>query len=194
MNRIHTLARIPLILAVVAFLVVTQNSSADDAAQLPATKHQAESLDDVSETKTPASVPEQDGIPLTPHQHDTLDSSRKAITSSDTIELSGAAEVPAVTTSASGSGTITIGADLSVSGRVTTSELAGTAAHIHGGATGVNGPVIITLTKVSDGVWGVPAGATITSAQFASYKSGDLYVNVHSEAHPAGEIRAQLKP
>ncbi len=110
------------------------------------------------------------------------------------ISLSGMQEVPAVTTSATGSGTVTIGADKSVSGSVTTSGVAATAAHIHDGAPGKNGPIIIPLTKTSDNVWAVPAGAKLTDAQYASYKAGNLYVNVHSAANKGGEIRGQIRP
>lgn len=110
------------------------------------------------------------------------------------VTLSGNQEVPPVSTSASGSGTITIGADMSVSGSVKTTGVAGTAAHIHVGAAGKNGPVIIPLTKGPDDTWSVPAGAKLTDAQATSYKAGELYVNVHSAANKGGEIRGQLKP
>ena len=111
------------------------------------------------------------------------------------VSLSGSQEVPAVTTSASGSGTIVVGVDKSVSGSISTTGVAGLAAHIHVGAAGKNGPVIIPLTKGADGAsWSVPAGAKLTDAQYDSYKAGDLYVNVHSAAHKGGEIRGQLKP
>ena len=109
------------------------------------------------------------------------------------VTLSGAQEVPAVTTAASGSGTITINADKSVSGSVSTTGVAGTMAHIHNGAAGANGPVIIPLTKNGD-TWSVPAGAKLTDEQYAAYKAGNLYVNVHSAANKGGEIRGQLKP
>jgi hypothetical protein len=110
------------------------------------------------------------------------------------VTLSGSQEVPPVTTAASGSGTITVGADKSVSGSVTTSGISGTAAHIHMGAMGQNGPVIAPLTKTADGVWSVPAAAKLTDAQYDAFKAGNLYVNVHSEANKGGEIRGQLKP
>lgn len=111
------------------------------------------------------------------------------------VALSGSQEVPPVTTSATGTGNITVGADMAVSGSVTTTGVVGVAAHIHdGGAPGKNGPVIVPLTKTSDNVWSVPAGAKFTDAQYASYKAGNLYINVHSAANKAGEIRGQLKP
>jgi len=110
------------------------------------------------------------------------------------VTLSGAAEVPAVTTSATGSGTITINADRSVSGSITTSGVAATMAHIHNGAAGKNGPVIIPLTKSGDNGWSVPAGAKLTEDQYKAFEAGDLYVNVHSAEHKGGEIRGQLKP
>ena len=110
------------------------------------------------------------------------------------VTLSGAEETPAVTTTSTGSGTITIGDDKAVSGSVKTMGIDGSAAHIHLGAVGKAGPPIITLTKGADGTWSVPAGSKLDDKQFASFKAGDLYVNVHSAAHKDGEIRGQLKP
>ncbi len=110
------------------------------------------------------------------------------------VTLSGAQEVPAVSTSASGSGTITINADKSVSGSVTTTGVAGTMAHIHIAAAGKNGPVIVPLTKSGANTWSVPAGAKLTDEQYKAFEAGDLYVNVHSAEHKGGEIRGQLKP
>jgi hypothetical protein len=110
------------------------------------------------------------------------------------VKLTGAEETPPVTTSASGTGTITIAADKSVSGTIKTTGIDGTVAHIHVGAPGQSGPPIITLDKSADGVWSVPAGSMLTDAQYASFKAGNLYVNVHSAEHKPGEIRAQLKP
>jgi hypothetical protein len=110
------------------------------------------------------------------------------------LQLSGDQEVPPVQTAAKGGGNIMVGADKSVSGSVKTTGVEGTAAHIHEGAAGANGPVIIPLTKGSDGTWSVPGGAKLTDAQYDSYKAGKLYVNVHSAANKGGEIRAQLKP
>jgi len=110
------------------------------------------------------------------------------------VDLSGDQEVPKVTSQAKGSGTITVGDDKSVKGSVTTSNINGTAAHIHEAEAGKNGGVIIPLTKNGDNGWSVPAGAKLTDAQYESYKKGNLYVNVHTAANPGGEIRGQLKP
>ena len=109
------------------------------------------------------------------------------------VTLSGDNESPTVTTTATGSGSITINDDMSVSGSITTSGVTPTGAHIHMGPAGVNGPVLITLTKSGDNQWTVPAGAKLTEAQYKAYKSGEIYVNVHSESHKGGEIRGQLK-
>jgi len=110
------------------------------------------------------------------------------------IALKGAAEVPPVTTAASGSGQIAVLPDHTVSGSIKVTGIAATAAHIHEGAAGKNGPVAIPLTKGPEDTFTVPPGAKLSDAQYASYLAGDLYVNVHSAANPGGEIRAQLKP
>jgi len=110
------------------------------------------------------------------------------------VNLTGAEETPAVTTSATGQGTIHIAKDKSVTGSVKTTGIEGTAAHIHVGVKGEAGPPIITLTKGADGAWTVPAGSKLTDEQWADFKAGKLYVNVHSDQHKPGEIRAQLVP
>ncbi|MDY6948514.1 MAG: CHRD domain-containing protein [Pseudomonadota bacterium] len=110
------------------------------------------------------------------------------------VTLTGAEEVPAVTTDAKGQGTITVDKDMAVSGKVTTTGVEGVAAHIHLAEPGKNGPPVITLTKAADGSWSTPAGAKLTAEQYQAFKAGHLYVNVHSAAHKSGEIRAQLKP
>lgn len=110
------------------------------------------------------------------------------------VTLSGDQEIPPVTTSASGTGTITVGADKSVSGNATISGMSATAAHIHEAGSGRNGPIVIPLTKTSDTVWTVSAGAKLSDAQYESYKAGNLYFNIHSAANKAGEIRGQIKP
>jgi hypothetical protein len=111
-----------------------------------------------------------------------------------TLSLTGAEEVPAVTTQAKGAGKITIADDKSVSGSVKTTGVAGLMAHIHEAPAGKNGPPFIVLEKKGDDEWAVPAGAKLTDAQYEAFKAGNLYVNVHSAEHRGGEIRTQLKP
>ncbi|MEB0029501.1 CHRD domain-containing protein [Undibacterium sp. RTI2.1] len=110
------------------------------------------------------------------------------------VNLVGAEETPAVKTAAKGSGMITVNNDKSVSGMVTTTGLNGTVAHIHLGAEGKKGPPIINLVKSGEGSWSVPSGSVLTDDQYASYKAGNLYVNVHTAENKDGEIRGQLKP
>ena len=108
------------------------------------------------------------------------------------VNLSGANEVPPVTTSATGDGTITVADDGAVSGSVTTKGIQGTAAHIHAGAAGKNGPVVVPFTKDGD-TYKAAAGAKLNPDQMKAFKAGELYFNVHSAANPNGEIRGQLK-
>jgi CHRD domain len=109
------------------------------------------------------------------------------------VELSGANEVPPVSTSASATATIEVKDDCSVSGEITVSGMKPTAAHIHVGGPGQNGPIAVGLTKMSDTYFKVPAGAKLNMEQCQAYKAGDTYLNVHSAAHKGGEIRAQLR-
>ena len=121
-------------------------------------------------------------------------SSRLGATSDSTLMLSGAEEIPPVDTQASGISRIAVIGDKTVTGSVEVRNLNTTAAHIHLAPKGQNGPVIIPLVKTGENVWSVPANTILSSAQFDAYRSGNLYVNVHSAANPNGEIRAQLKP
>ena len=109
------------------------------------------------------------------------------------LTLSGAEEVPAVTTTATGNATIDIKADRSVTATVTVPGMTATASHIHEGAAGANGPVIVPFTKTGDNTFAAAPDAKLTEAQYESYKQGKLYVNVHSAKNPGGEIRAQIK-
>lgn len=109
------------------------------------------------------------------------------------VNLSGASEVPPNKSTAKGSGEIAVMSDGMVSGSITVSGMTPTAAHVHDGASGVNGPVIIKLDRTASG-FAVPAGAKFTDEQLAKFKAGNTYINVHSEAFPPGEIRGQLTP
>jgi hypothetical protein len=111
------------------------------------------------------------------------------------VALSGANEVPPITSPMSGTATVTINPDRTVSVKVTVKGMTATASHIHEGPPGTIGPVIVPFTKTGDNTFASAEGAKLTEAQYAAYKSGNLYINVHSAAHPVGEIRSpQLVP
>src|SRR5436190_1706824 len=109
------------------------------------------------------------------------------------VMLTGANEVPAVSSSASGTGSVTVSSDRTVTANITVKGMTPTAAHIHEAAAGANGPVIVPFVKQGDNTFVAGPGAKMTEAQYDAFKAGRTYVNVHSAAHPAGEIRAQLK-
>src|SRR5215469_9442708 len=119
--------------------------------------------------------------------------------------LNGAPVVPPVDTKAEGRSDITVrkskcpsatsSSDCPwVSGTVTVTGMVGTAAHIHQGKVGQNGPVVLPLEKISDNTWQVPGNTAVTDANYANYLNGEYYVQVHSEKYPNGEVRGQLKP
>ena len=113
-----------------------------------------------------------------------------------TATLVGTQEVPPNASPATGLATVTLSSDqTTITVDVSFSGLTApaTASHIHEGAAGTNGPVIVPFTKTADNTFVAPDGAKLTDAQYASYKAGNLYVNVHSAKNPGGEIRAQLK-
>ncbi|WP_415839094.1 CHRD domain-containing protein, partial [Pseudoalteromonas byunsanensis] len=111
--------------------------------------------------------------------------------------LSGEQEVPAVTTTATGSGYALVdGNDFSLELQVLTSGVAdATAAHIHTGMAGENGPVLLALEQDESDVnrWMAPANAALTAEIFALLASGGHYVNVHTPANPGGELRGQIQ-
>jgi len=109
------------------------------------------------------------------------------------VKLTGAEEVPPVNVQGSGSGSLRLAEDGTVKGSVTTKDVQGTMAHIHQGAKGQNGPVIVPLTKNGD-TYSVPEGRKLTPAQMQAWKAGNLYVNVHTARNKGGEVRGQINP
>ncbi|WP_440056904.1 CHRD domain-containing protein (plasmid) [Pseudoalteromonas sp. T1lg65] len=111
--------------------------------------------------------------------------------------LSGAQEVPAVTTTASGSGYALVNrTNFGLELQVLTSGVAdATAAHIHTGVAGENGPVLLTLAQDENDAnrWVAPTDAALTAEIFAVLASGGHYVNVHTPANPSGELRGQIQ-
>src|SRR6185295_19518300 len=70
--------------------------------------------------------------------------------------------------------------------------------HIHQGAVGVNGPIIVDfvplggLTPVGTGFTFTMNGLTLPAVNEAAFLGGGTYVNVHTSVFPGGAIRGQL--
>ncbi len=117
--------------------------------------------------------------------------------------INGAQEVGPVATAATGEATVVISADgATIWYIVKYSGLSGAlaAAHIHIGAVGVNGGVILPLVATASPMVGTltaanftPSGAITTFAgAVAAIKAGNTYTNLHTAANPSGEIRGQV--
>ena len=124
-----------------------------------------------------------------------------------TFTLSSSAEVPAPKpTTASGAAQIILYPN-SIDYQVSATSIIGiTMAHIHSGAPGVAGPILVTLFlpgAATGTVNGVFATGSITQANLAAgvtlesvksqILSGNTYVNVHTVANPSGELRGQIR-
>lgn len=72
------------------------------------------------------------------------------------------------------------------------SDTTATALHIHDGAAGVNGPVLISLAlPLGPGVSSI-GEVMLTAEQETKLMAGGLYVNVHTAADPGGSMRGQI--
>lgn len=69
-----------------------------------------------------------------------------------------------------------------------------TTAHIHMGAAGVNGPVVVPFLAPTEG--SISGGVTASHQQIEAiaHNPAGFYVNVHTTAFPAGAVRGQLMP
>lgn len=118
-------------------------------------------------------------------------------------ELRGSNENPPVTTGAFGSAFVTFDPiNNTVTWEVNTTGIANPSlAHIHRGAAGVNGPIVVDFATSAAQI---PGGRTSGTRSVANLSQtdrenllnapGGFYVNVHSSAHPTGELRGQLVP
>jgi hypothetical protein len=121
------------------------------------------------------------------------------------VNLTGSEEVPPVQTEATGVAEfIPMGMD-SITYSVNATNIEGvTAGHIHLGAKGENGPIVVTLFKYDSPMNEVSENGTITADKLegpmagkqisdlaTAGANGTLYVNVHTEQNPNGEIRGQ---
>ena len=119
-----------------------------------------------------------------------------------TAKLSGSHEVPAVASGGWGSARVVIQGDgSSIFYQVAYGGLSGAlvAAHIHLGAIGANGPVALPLAIGPGSFSGTLTAANFTGANGLTFaaavdaiRTGGGYINLHTAAHPAGEIRGQV--
>ena len=108
--------------------------------------------------------------------------------------LSGSAQVPPNSSTATGMAEARFDRQTQqLTWTVTHAGLSGpvTGAHIHGPAVpGSNAPVLIPFAD--PGASPITGSAQLTPTQATQLVSGLLYVNLHTAAHPGGEIRGQL--
>ena len=112
------------------------------------------------------------------------------------VTLSGANEVPAVTTAATGTALIRVTSAKKIYTKVIIVNLEKgdtlTVAHIHKAASGVNGSVILGLYS-SAADFGTVKVNTLTDDLYTSLKTDAIYVNAHSKSRPGGLIRGQIR-
>ena len=128
-----------------------------------------------------------------------------------TAQLNGGNEVPGVVTGSAGTATVTWNtATKAGTYRVDVYNMpvGTTASHIHVGAVGVGGPVVINFTVPAGGIsndFGLAGTFTCTDVVVRAAQGinscedfeqslllNNSYVNVHSTANPGGEVRGQL--
>jgi len=112
--------------------------------------------------------------------------------------MNGQQEVPAVTTTGQGVATMVLNGTrdtLCISIYTAGSPTMLNGIHLHSGAAGTNGAVVVDLSPflVNGNVKTVITGAALTSALISDMITGDIYVNAHTDANPNGEIRGQVK-
>lgn len=112
-------------------------------------------------------------------------------------DLTGAQEVPAVTTSATGKITGTFNPTTKVlTYTVTFAGLTPTAGHMHTGGPGTVGGISFPfLFNSADGksfVSPINGTVTLTDAQITALQGGMMYANLHTVTNTGGEIRANV--
>jgi hypothetical protein len=108
--------------------------------------------------------------------------------------LTGDNEVPAAATGATGVAHVVVDTDTNkLRFEVHVFDFTNTlvASHIHRGPAGVNGPVIYPFTPPT--VQPLSGELAFNPADLADLMTGNMYVNVHSNVFPGGELRGQLE-
>jgi len=128
-----------------------------------------------------------------------------AATTKERATLNGKSETPKSNSKGTGTATFTIASNgKSIKYTLSAKNLTGPviAAHVHFGKKGKAGPVIIPICPKA---CKLPKKGTLTSKNFTkaagvknfaaavkAMKAGNTYVNIHTQKHPAGEIRGQI--
>lgn len=117
-----------------------------------------------------------------------------------TIYLTGDQENPANASIGAGGGIATfdpVGDTISLSVFYIDLAAPATASHIHVGAPGVNGPVIVSFVPYTPAA---TSGSIVGNllpfpvANISDLMAGNTYFNIHDSVYPGGEIRGQLIP
>ena len=122
----------------------------------------------------------------------TMKSDHSMHNTSMTVALAAGNEVPPNSSAGKGSAKVELDGN-KLSWTITYSGMTGpvTAGHFHAPAMpGTNAGVVVPLTSLASPITG---SATLTPAQVDQVKSGLWYINLHTAAHPGGEIRGQVK-
>ena len=113
-----------------------------------------------------------------------------------TAKLDGSQETSAVTTTASGTGSVRLNTDGTVTYELTAGGLTPTASHFHNASAGVSGGVVKTIALSNNkgsGTWSRgDATQPFTDFLLRELVKGRLYLNVHTSTNPGGEIRGQI--
>lgn len=109
--------------------------------------------------------------------------------------IEGAQEVPPVVTAATGNCSLTL-TGLAVNVECTFQGLSSSPlfSHLHLAPAGQNGPVFVTLTPTAATSGTITGSADLTAEQAAELRSGRVYLNLHTQVYPPGELRGQVLP
>ena len=84
------------------------------------------------------------------------------------------------------------GTTLTVSGNYTGMSSAATMAHIHQGPKAIPGPVVLRLDIAGSNAGTISGSLTLTPELIEALHAESLYVQIHSETNPEGELRGWL--